>query len=77
MEGLIIGFIFGCIASLLIYICLDDCQTNEDLRKAKIEVDLDRCCENAYNYGYERGKLEGRAESEAKYRRLLEKESMR
>ena len=73
MEGLVIGFIFGCVAGLLICICSDDCITDVEFRKAKIEVELDKCCENAYNYGYERGKLEGMVATEAKYRRFLER----
>ena len=68
MDGLIIGFIFGYLVRLFIAVCFDEYQTNKEFRKAKIEVDLNRCCDNAYNYGY----MKGQFETEIKYRKKLD-----
>ena len=71
VKGLIIGFIIGYLIRLLIAICLDEYQTNKEFRKAKIEVDLDKCCKNAYNYGYEVGKREEKEKWETENRHIL------
>ena len=73
MDGLIIGFIVGYLVRLLIAIWFDEHQTNKELREAKIEVDLDRCCKNAYNYGYEKGRLEEQVRSDRKLKELYER----
>lgn len=71
MDGLIIGFIIGYLVRLGIAIWYDEYQTNKEFRKAKIEVDLNKCCENAYNYGYEIGRLE----TEMKYAEIPNREA--
>lgn len=73
MDGLIIGFIIGYLVRLGIAIWYDEHQTNKEFRKAKIEVDLDKCCKNAYNYGYEIGRLEERVRSDRKLKELYER----
>lgn len=72
MDGLIIGFIFGYLVRVLVGILFDEHQTNKEFREAKIEVDLDKCCENAYNCGYEKGRLEEQVRSERKLNELYE-----
>ena len=73
MDGLIIGFIFGYLVRLLIAIWFDEYQRNKEFRKAKIEVELDKCCENAYNCGYEKGRLEEQVRSDRKLKELYER----
>jgi hypothetical protein len=73
MDGLIIGFIVGYFVRVVVGILFDEYQTNKELREAKIEVDLDRCCENAYNYGYEKGRLEEQMRSDRKLKELYER----
>ena len=73
MDGLIIGFIIGYLVRLGIAIWYDEYQLNKEFRKVKIEVDLDQCCENAYNYGYEIGRLEERVRSDSKLKELYER----
>ena len=73
MDGLIIGFIIGYLVRLGIAIWYDEYQFNKEFRKAKIEVDLDQCCENAYNHGYEIGRLEERVRSDRKLKELDER----
>lgn len=68
MEGYIIGFFIGYFARWMIAVVFDEYQTNKELREAKIEVGLNKCCENAYNYGYMKGQLE----TELKYRKKLD-----
>ena len=73
MDGLIIGFITGYLVKVLIAICFDEYQLNKELREAKIKVELDKCCENAYNCGYEKGRLEERAKWEKHKQEMWER----
>lgn len=65
MDGLIIGFIVGFLFKLGIEIFYDEYKFNKEFRKAKIDVQLDKCCDNAYHYGYEMGRLEERMKWES------------
>lgn len=73
MDGLIIGFIIGYLVRLGIAIWYDEHQFNKEFHKAKIEADLNRCCKNAYDCGYEIGRLEERVTSDRKLKELYER----
>ena len=73
ISGLISGFILGYLIRVLMGILVDEHQLNKELREVKMEVHLDRCCENAYNCGYERGRLEEQVRSDRKLKELYER----
>lgn len=49
------GLIVGVAICSFIHIMAD----NNEWKKACIQANLDKCCENAYQYGYESGKFKG------------------
>lgn len=73
MDGLIIGFIIGYLVRLAIAISFDEHPTNKEFRKSKIEVNLDKCCENAYNCGYEKGCRDERAKWEKRKQEMWDR----
>lgn len=73
MEGLISGFIFGYLVRVLIGMLINEYQLNKECREVQIEVGLNRCCENAYNCGYEKGRLEEQMRSDRKLKELYER----
>lgn len=55
IYGVIIGIIIGIIVCVAVAMLIED----HDWKQACIEAHLDKCCENAYQCGYELGRRKG------------------
>lgn len=67
-------FIFGIIIGIALHIAYDIIIDKKEWDRTRSEVNLDMCCDNAYNYGFEMGRRkaweEYTKESIFKYRQI-------
>lgn len=68
---MIAKYIACVLIGIIIHIIYDMWIDKQEWRKTCIEVELDRCCDNAYNYGFEMGKRKA-WEDDLKLRGLID-----